>query len=117
MPNETTTVFCAREQKESQHRLNIDGNGEVVLACVSNVGTEDEPVECGRFVKYPAGTTAQQLAEELAAHRAANEGKLLAENIEKEEAELVNALNNTPPSEPGIPTPDGPESPFDGVEN
>lgn len=105
MENETTQVFCAREQKETPHTLKIV-SGEIVLTC----STE----ECGRFIKFPVDISAEDLALALIKHKEANEGQLSVEQYEQKEAELIAALNAnvTPPAEPGTPTPPGPESDF-----
>jgi hypothetical protein len=113
MENETTQVFCAREQKETPHTLKIV-SGEIVLTCTSNVGTEEEPTVCDRFLKFPSDISAEDLATALAKHKEANEGQLSVEQYEAKEAELIAALNTnaTPPAEPGTPTSPGPESDF-----
>lgn len=104
MPNEPTNVFCAREQTDTAHTLKVS-NGEIVLTC-----------ECGHFVKFPVTLTTEEFVEAIAKHREANSGQLTLEKMEEKENELLEALNSqtTPPSEPGIPTPDGPETPFEG---
>lgn len=95
MENETKIkVFCAGEQKETDYNLDIDGNGEIVLTCTSNVGTEEEPKVCGRFLKYPKGTDATKLKVLLEKHKEVNEGDVLAEDIEKQKAELLNGFKS-----------------------
>lgn len=88
----TILVFCANEQKETDHKIDIDGNGEVVLTCIANVGTEEEPIECGRFLKFPKGTNAATLKESLAKHKAGNEGQITVESQEAAKDELIKGL-------------------------
>lgn len=88
----TLKVFCAAQQAETDYVLDIDGNGEIVLTCSFAVGTEEAPQECGRTLKFPAGTDAARLKELLDAHKAANEGQVSAEAIEAKKKELLDAL-------------------------
>ncbi len=88
----TIKVFCSVQQAETDQTLDVDGNGEVVLTCTANVGTEEEPVACGRFIKYPKGTTAETLKAGIAEHKFVNEGQLSVDEIEKEKTELIDAI-------------------------
>lgn len=104
MSNEPTTAFCAREQADTLHTLTIN-NADIILTC-----------ECGHFIKFPVTLTTEEFVEAIAKHREANMGQLKVEQMQAKENELIQALNSntTPPSEPGTPTPDGPEAPFEG---
>lgn len=77
----TVVVFCAREQKETAHVLDIDGNGEIVLTC-----------ECGSFIKLPRGTDAKGLKEYIASHKVSNEGQISQESIEADKKKLLDEL-------------------------
>lgn len=75
------SAYCAGEQKETSHKLDIDMNGEITLSCISE--------GCARFLKFPKGTTAETLKEHLAKHKASNEGQVTVEQLEKEKEELL----------------------------
>ena len=75
-------MFCANEQKETEHVLDIDGNGEIVLTCS----------DCGRFVKLPKGTDAEGVKKFIESHKVANEGQLSVEAMEAEKERLLEAL-------------------------
>jgi len=75
----TILVFNAELQRETSHTIDIDGNGDVLLTCT----------QTGRFLKFPNGTTAKQLKEHIARHKAANEGQVTQASIDvKKEAML-----------------------------
>ncbi len=92
MPIEPKTilVFCAHEQKETEHTLDIDGAGEIVLTC-----------GCGRFLKFPKGTTAEDLKGLLEKHKASNAGQISVEAMEAQKAELLAELGGA--SSPSVP--------------
>lgn len=83
MPNEQKKVllFCANEQTETEHTLDIDGAGEIVLTCV-----------CERFVKLPKGTDADGLKSFIETHKQINQGQISIEAIEAEKAKLLESL-------------------------
>lgn len=89
-------MFCARQQRDTTHELDIDGNGEIVLTCTENVGTEKEPEICGRFVKLPAGTDAEGVKAYVAAHKESNQGQVSVEAAEAKKAQLLADLNKEP---------------------
>ena len=93
----TIEVFCATEQIETPHVIDIDGNGEVILTCTTQHGVDEneKPILCGRFLKFPAGTTAETLKELLATHKKVNEGQVSVEGIEKEKEALIEGLTET----------------------
>ena len=74
-------VFCANEQADTEHTLDMDGNGEVVLTCA-----------CGRFIKLPADTTPESFKAYIAAHKEANMGQISQESIDAKKAELLDSL-------------------------
>ena len=84
MSNEEKTilVFNAHLQKETPHKLDVDGNGEVVLTCV----------ETGRFLKFPKGTTSETLKALIATHKEVNTGHITVESIEKQKEDLLAGL-------------------------
>lgn len=88
----TIKVFCADQQAETDHTIDINGSGEIILSCVANTGTEKEPVECGRSLKFPKGTDAKGLKKALATHKAHNEGQISVASIEAEKAKLIAEL-------------------------
>jgi hypothetical protein len=77
----TLSFFCANEQDDTDHTVDIDHNGEVVLSC-----------GCGRFIKLPADTTPESLQAYVVAHREANMGQVTQEEVDSKKAELLNAL-------------------------
>lgn len=78
----TILAFCANEQSETEHGLDVDGAGEVVLTCA-----------CGRFLKYPKGTDAAALKDLLAAHKEANGGQISQASIDEAKEKLLNELS------------------------
>lgn len=83
MSNEKKTiqVFCANEQAETEHTLDITGTGEIVLTCA-----------CERFLKLPKGSTADDIKAFIEAHKQANQGQVTVEAIEAEKDKLLNEL-------------------------
>lgn len=81
MANNTIKFFCANEQAETEHTIDIDGSRDIVLTC-----------PCGRFIKLPAGTDAAGLKAYAETHRAANVGQVSVEKIEAEKAALLEGL-------------------------
>jgi len=79
--DKTISAFCANEQADTQHSVDIDSIGEVVLTC-----------GCGRFIKFPAGTDAATLKAGLEVHKASNEGQITREKIEAMQAALIASL-------------------------
>lgn len=79
--DKTIVVFCANEQIDTAHTVDVDGAGEIVLTC-----------ECGRFIKLPAGTDAKGLAAYVDAHGKANAGQVSVAAIEAKKAELLESL-------------------------
>lgn len=90
----TISVFCAAQQKETEHSFDIDANGELVLTCTLNIGTEEAPQACGRFIKYPKGTTADDLKSHLVAHKEANMGQVSAEALEAEKQAILDEMTS-----------------------
>ncbi len=77
----TILVFCANEQKETTHQVDIDANGEIVVSC-----------ECGRFLKFPRGTSAKELKEHLTRHQEHNTGQVSQEALDAERTKFLNDL-------------------------
>lgn len=71
----TKIAFCAAEQADTEHEITVDANGEIVLTCTSVV----DEVACGRFVKFAAGLTVDQIVELMAKHKDANAGQVSIE--------------------------------------
>lgn len=90
MENNTKKVvmFCANDQAETDHTLDVDGNGEVVLTCA-----------CGRFTKLPADTTSESLATYIVAHKASNEGQITVASLEAKKQELLDGLTQDAPAD------------------
>jgi hypothetical protein len=57
----TKSIFCADEQKFTEHELAVDNNGEIVATC-----------PCGRFVKFAAGLTEAEVEGAIDAHETDN---------------------------------------------
>lgn len=76
------SVFCANEQIDTDHALDINSNGEITLTC-----------KCGRFLKLPGNTDGPGFKAFIAAHKAANMGQISLDAIEAKKAELLNALD------------------------
>jgi len=79
----TRTVFCANQQTETLHEISVASNGEIVLTCKAELPTGEKTesgVEitspCGRFVKFPAGLTVDEIVAKLAAHKDVNVGQV-----------------------------------------
>lgn len=77
----TLKMFCAAEQLETAHSVDVDGNGEVILTCA-----------CGRFTKLPGSTDAAGLQAYVAAHNASNVGQVTQESIDEKKAALLASL-------------------------
>lgn len=77
------TVFCANDQVEQPHEVNIDTNGEWLLTCTN----------CQRTLKFPVTFSAQDIKDSLAEHKAVNEGQITQEIIDKKINELI-SLND-----------------------
>ena len=78
----TVLMFNAELQKETEHTVDIDSNGEIILTCI----------ETGRFVKLPKETDSEGLKAYIAAHKKANEGQVTQASIEARKAELLEGL-------------------------
>lgn len=109
MTEKTILVFCAREQKATAHTLDIDGNGEIILTCTANVGTEEKSESCGRFIKLPKDTTSAELKTYIAAHQTANEGHITQESLDAKKAELMAGLDEINAGEPAAAQPVQPQ--------
>lgn len=66
-------IFCTKEQKETDHVVTIDANGEFVLTCSS----------CKSFIKLPGELKKEDIDKALKAHKDENEGKVTLEAQEK----------------------------------
>jgi len=62
----TIDVFCARCQTDTAHTGAVDLNGELVFTCI----------ECGGFVKVPAGMTASEIKAHFKEHKEHNVGQV-----------------------------------------
>jgi hypothetical protein len=82
----TKNLFCADEQKLTSHELAVDNNGEIIATCA-----------CGRFVKFPAGFTADQVKNFIVEHEDANKlskEALLVEESRKASEEVIDTVAN-----------------------
>lgn len=66
MELKTKLVFCANEQKEIDHTVTIDGNGEWLFTCTV----------CGRALKFPASMSGEEVKAQLAQHVNSNTGQV-----------------------------------------
>lgn len=64
-------IFCAQDQKVTQWNHLPDAGGEILLQCV----------DCGRFLKFPAGTTRSKLAKLIIAQEKENAGAVPIESV------------------------------------
>lgn len=69
----TKKIFCAKEQIDTAHTGAVVNNGEFIFTC-----------DCGEFIKFPAGLSAQELENAFETYKAANIGQVSAEDAEKE---------------------------------
>ena len=72
-------VFCANEQKVTQHKGTVDVNGEFLFTCQG----------CGRFLKFPANTT--NINDLITKHEGSNKGQVSIAIQEAKLAELMKA--------------------------
>lgn len=82
-------MFCANEQAETNHTLDLDGAGEIVLTCDT----------CQRFIKLPADTDAAGLKDYIDAHKEANQGQISVESLDAKKAELLAGLQQDAPAD------------------
>lgn len=75
-------MFSAELQRDSEHTLEIDSNGEIVLTCT----------ETGRFIKFPGTSTVESMKAQMEAHRVANVGQVTLTSIEAKKSELLAGL-------------------------
>lgn len=80
-PKKTVSLFCAAEQMDTDHAVDFDEMGEIILTC-----------ECGRFLKLPKGTKAKELKDFVEAHKAVNQGQISTASLEAQKEELLNDL-------------------------
>ena len=78
----TKTVFCAKEQKETEHTVTIDTNGEFVFECA-----------CGSFLKLPSDFKTKDITKHLELHKVHNEGQVTIEQLEKENEKKLALLD------------------------
>lgn len=78
----TILVFDAETQAEVAHTIDIDGAGEIVLTNPEN----------GRFLKFPRGTTAEELKALLEKHKEANIGQVSQASIDEHKEKLLEDL-------------------------
>jgi len=64
------TIFCVNEQKETQHVLSANANGEIIATC-----------DCGKPIKFPAGIQRDEFNKLIAKHKESNEGQISVESI------------------------------------
>ena len=103
MTQSTITVFCAIEQLDTQQTLNIDENGEVLLTCQNDQRTSDQiaatnpavdPIPCGHFLKFPKGTTVDELKALVTQHKTDNEGQFSVADMEAEAEALLAGMQS-----------------------
>lgn len=69
---EPKTIFCTREQTETEHSMTLDQNGEIVARCA-----------CGHFIKLP-NVTGKELTDLIDLHAESNQGQQLVEEDQAE---------------------------------
>lgn len=75
-------LYNATLQKDTEHTVEIDGNGEIILTCVEN----------GHFIKLPAGTNSEGLKAYIEAHKDLNSSQVTVESLEAKKKELLEGL-------------------------
>lgn len=75
----TKDIFCANCQIVTPHALAVDAAGEIIATCQATI----DDVLCGRFIKFPDGTTEAELLAALVIHEEANIGQVKAEVVER----------------------------------
>ena len=72
MPRKSSyLIFCAQDQKPTEWNHLPDRNGEILFQCT----------ECGRFLKYPTGTTRSKLAKLFIEQEKQNAGAVPVETV------------------------------------
>lgn len=59
------TIYCTNCKTETTHEAEVE-RGDIIFTCQAD--------GCGRFVKFPAGISGEELVAAVAAHKAANVG-------------------------------------------
>lgn len=76
------TIFCAKEQKETEHVLSLSSqNQEVIATC-----------ECGEFIKFAAGIKKEEFDAQVEQYKIANEGQVSVEEAEKNLQDLADLV-------------------------
>ena len=78
----TKEAFCANCQEDTEHMVTVDANSELVFTC-----------DCGRFFKInPEGMSKEDVQAALDAHKDANMGQVLTEQVEAAQAAFLDEL-------------------------
>ncbi|MBA2706143.1 MAG: hypothetical protein H0U60_20095 [Blastocatellia bacterium] len=80
-------IFDAFTQKDAEHKLTVDHNGEIVATAKS-----------GHFLKFPAGSTEKQIRSYVEKHGEANTGQVSAEEHNKlidKSKKMIESLSDT----------------------
>lgn len=67
---QTKNAFCAQCQEETDHTVEVDHNGEILMTC-----------ECGRFQKFASGMTAKAVNDDLGRRKKASSGLAFIEDM------------------------------------
>lgn len=86
----TKLLFCANDQKETNHGLSLSPSGEIVMTC-----------ECGRSVKMPAGLDKEGIDAYVKNHKEQNEGQVSVEAQEK----MLDEISDTKVEQPAVEQP------------
>lgn len=102
MEQPTKTIFCAHEQSETPHKL------EVVEKDIFNTPLKEPEIiasctQCGRQLKFPATVEADELISLFDAHKQANEGQ---QPIGVVSAEPAAPATPPAPVEPAVASPE-----------
>lgn len=79
------TIFCAKEQKQTPHTLEKDGNGEFLFTCA----------DCGLFFKLPAGTTTEGYEAYIQKYEESNKGQVDTSKTDATIADILNKHGNS----------------------
>jgi len=99
----TLQIFCANCQTETPHTGEVDLNGELVFTCQTE--------GCGRFIKVPAGMTAEEIHAHFADHKEANVGQVsvAASHAALEDVFAIAGVSSEEPTEEETPAEDAEE--------
>ncbi len=91
----TLQIFCANCQNDVPHTGEVDLNGELVFTCTTP--------DCGRFIKVPAGMSAEEIHAYFVAQRESNVGQVSIAESYAMLAKVFESADSAPSTEPAEP--------------